>query len=252
MLSIIITQHKILVWHDDKKIALPSVEQLTQISNIISPITQTSEHFIAGLTTHELPDNLPTSLKLIGLRQALNHFDDNLLKTIIYYQQLNTYYETHRFCGTCGEHTIRQQQNKFVRCNQCNHEVYPHIAPCIIVRIHKDNDILMARGVGFAPGTWGLIAGFVEVGETLENAVMREVKEEVGIEISNIRYWGSQPWPFPSNSLMVGFTADYKSGEIVIDPVEIEQAGFYSKHNTPGLPFTNYSIASRMIREYLA
>jgi NAD+ diphosphatase len=250
MLHIIITQHKILVHQNDEKISLPQKEHISQIKHMLISIVQTDEYLVSGIDP--VPDNFPGSLKLIHLRQALNYFDDALLKVIVYYQQLNSYYDTHKFCGICGSRTMRQDKNKFLLCSQCNHEVYPHIAPSIIVRIHKGDEILMARGINFAPNVWGLIAGFVEVGETLENAVRREVHEEVGIEIKNIRYWGSQPWPFPSNSIMVGFTADYKSGEILIDPVEIEQAAFYNRHNYPGRPGTTYSIANKMISEYLS
>jgi NAD+ diphosphatase len=250
MLHIIITEHKILVAGDSNTFALPTVEQIKPIEHTLLSLAKTNEFFVSSLMA-PIPENFPNSLKLIGLRQALNHFDDNLLKTIVYYQQLNSYYDTHKFCGSCANPTTRSLKNKFLFCSKCQHEIYPHIAPSIIVRIHKDDQILMARGVNFPPNAWGLIAGFVEIGETLENAVKREVMEEVGIEIKNIRYWGSQPWPFPTNSIMIGFTAEYVSGEIVIDPEEIEQAGFYNKDNYPGLPSTSYSIASKMLGEYL-
>ncbi|MCC2624190.1 MAG: diphosphatase [Burkholderiales bacterium] len=250
MLHIIVTQHKILVYDRDDSITLPMQEHIKPIEHMLLSLATTPEYRVYRIND-PAPENFPNSLKLINLRQALNYFNDDMLKIIVYYQQLNSYYDTHKFCGVCGTKTQRQEKNKFLICPNCQHEVYPHIAPSIIVRIHKGNDILMARGVNFAPNVWGLIAGFVEVGETLEEAVRREVNEEVGIEIENIRYWGSQPWPFPANSLMVGFTADYKSGEIIIDPVEIEQAGFFNRQNYPGRPSTSYSIASRMLNEYL-
>lgn len=251
MLHIIITEHKILVYDNSKNISLPKAEQIKSIAHMLRSIAKSDKYLISSLAA-PIADSFPNSLKLIGLRQALNIFDDELLKTIVYYQQLNSYYDTHKFCGSCGNHTKRQKKNKFLICTNCKHEIYPHIAPSIIVRIHKDEHILMARGVNFPPNAWGLIAGFVEIGETLENAVKREVKEEVGIEIDNIQYWGSQPWPFPTNSIMIGFTANYKSGDIVPDPKEIEQAGFYNKNNYPGVPSTKYSIASHMIDEYLS
>lgn len=250
MLHIIITEFKLLVQAEEEKLTLPHSKHITPIEHHLENITKTDRYVISSLAS-TLPEVLPNSLKLMGLRQALNYFDEDLLKTIIYYQQLSSYYATHKYCGVCGAQTKRQDKNKFVHCPLCKHEVYPHIAPSIIVRIHKGGEILMARGVNFPPGVWGLIAGFVEIGESLEEAVQREVKEEVGIEIKNICYWGSQPWPFPSNSLMIGFTAEYKAGEIIIDPVEIEQAGFYTKDNCPGSPSTSYSIANQMISEFL-
>jgi NAD+ diphosphatase len=251
MLHIIITEHKILIHGDDEeKIALPTTEHIKPIKHLLLSISKTDKYLVSAISA-PVPENFPNSLKLIGLRQALNLFDNTLLKTIVYYQQLNSYYDTHKFCGSCGNKTRRQDKNKFLICDKCHHEIYPHIAPSIIVRIHRGDEILMARGVNFPPKAWGLIAGFVEIGETLENAVKREVQEEVGIEIENIRYWGSQPWPFPTNSIMIGYTADYKSGDITIDPIEIEQAGFYNRNNLPGRPSTSYSIANQMINEYL-
>ena len=251
MINIIIRKAKILVEISDDLIALPSQDSIKLINHMLSPITTASGKFVAKLIDDTtLPDSLP-NLKLINLRQALGYFDEPLVADIIYYQQLNDYYSTHQFCGICGTGTIRNNNNKFVSCPSCQIEVYPHIAPCIVVRIHKGEQILMARGINFLPGAWGLIAGFVEIGESLEEAVHREVKEEVGLEISDIKYWNSQPWPFPNNTLMVGFTATYKSGEIVIDPNEIETASFYSKNNLPGLPTTGYSLSSRMINEYI-
>jgi len=249
MINIIISKHQLLVEVKSDVIELPGQDSIKQIHHILSPISTTTDKFIAKLDG-TLPDNL-SNLKLINLRQALSHFNEPLVTEIIYYQQLNDYYSTHQFCGTCGTHTTRNTHNKFVSCPKCNIEIYPHIAPCIIVRIHRGEQILMARGINFIPGAWGLIAGFVEIGESLEEAVHREVKEEVGLEITDVKYWGSQPWPFPSNSLLVGFTANYKSGDIVIDPIEIETAGFFSKDEIPGIPSTNYSLSSHMLDEYI-
>jgi NAD+ diphosphatase len=109
----------------------------------------------------------------------------------------------------------------------------------------------MARSPHFIPGAYGLIAGFIEVGESIEEAVHREVKEEVSINIKNLRYFGSQPWPFP-DSLMIGFIADYASGEINIDHEEIEAAGWYKFDNLPGRPSTRISIASQLIEHFVA
>jgi NAD+ diphosphatase len=251
MINIIISKYKILVEIQADSMVLPSIDSIKLINHMLSPITTTTDKFVAKLTDDlPLPDSLST-LKLINLRQALGFFDEPLVADIIYYQQLNNYYSTHNFCGICGTQTVHNTNNKFVSCPSCKIEVYPHIAPCIVVRIHKAKQILMARGINFLPGAWGLIAGFVEIGETLEEAVKREVKEEVNLEISDIKYWNSQPWPFPNNTLMVGFTAMYKSGTIAVAPDEIEEAGFYGKNNLPGLPTTNYSLSSRMINEYL-
>lgn len=108
----------------------------------------------------------------------------------------------------------------------------------------------MARSPHFAPGVYGLIAGFVDPGENIEEAVHREVKEEVGLKIKNLVYYGSQPWPFP-DSLMLAFTADYESGEIVMEPGEIEAAGWYKYNNLPGLPSSTLSIGMKLIMDFV-
>lgn len=252
MLHIIFDKYNLLLKSTENTLALPQqIELSSPILDLLSPIAKTDKYIVSYLN-NEIPNDLCSSLQLINIRQALNSFEEDLINTIAYYLQLYLYYTSHKFCGNCGNTTTLQQNNKFVICNTCNNPVYPHIAPCIIVRIHDAEDnILMARGVNFAKGVWGLIAGFIEIGETVEEAVRREVKEEVGLEITDIKYWGSQPWPFPSNSLMIGFTAKYQAGTINIDPVEIEQAAFFSRSNLPGGPSASYSIASRMINEYL-
>lgn len=157
----------------------------------------------------------------------------------------------HQFCGHCGSPT-RHKSGSFERiCEQCGLVFYPRISPSMIVLIKKDDHLLMARSPHFATGIYGLIAGFIEIGESIEEAVHREVKEEVSIEIKNLRYFGSQPWPFP-DSLMIGFTADYAAGEIQIDNNEIEAAAWYRFDNLPGRPSTNVSIASKLIQHFVA
>jgi len=250
MINIIISRQQLLLELDNDKMVLPSDTTLKSIAELISPIVITENKFVAVIVNGDDLTNHPT-LKLVGLRQAFSHLDEPLFLDVVYYQQLHEYYTTHKFCGRCGNETIRQTHNKFVKCVSCDCEVYPHIAPCIIVRIHKGNSILMARGVNFPQHAWGLIAGFVEIGESLEDAVKREVLEEVGLEIDDIKYWGSQPWPLPSNSLMVAYTAKYKSGVIVKEISEIEDAGFFTRENLPGRPSSSHSIAARMINEYL-
>ena len=120
-------------------------------------------------------------------------------------------------------------------CNKCGHRCYPRIAPCVLVGILHNDKILLARSSRHRPGFYSILAGFVESAETLEQAAVREVKEEVGIDITNLRYVGSQPWPFP-HSLMTGFIADYAGGDIVCQPQEIEEAGWYSLKELPQVP----------------
>lgn len=239
-----------LPYKSDIQAILPYLNKTCETETELAATLNTIDHL--NINTETIDHNhITKEFKLIELRIALNHFTTTTISRIIYYYQLQHYYQRNKFCGSCGNATVRNIHNKFITCNHCQHEIYPHIAPCIIVRIHKGSQILMARGINFLPNAWGLIAGFVEINESLENAVIREVKEEVGIEINNLKYWGSQPWPFPTNSILVCFTADYKSGEIKPDQTEIAEAGFFDAKNIPGKPSTNYSITSKMIDEWV-
>ena len=156
----------------------------------------------------------------------------------------------HQFCGKCGKKTVQIDHQFEKHCDTCHLSFFPKLSPAIIVLIKKDDQILMARQKSFPEGVFGLIAGFVEVGESLEDAVHREVHEEVGIRVKNIRYYGSQPWPFP-DSLMIGFIADYNDGEINCCDGEIEIAGWYDVDHLPGYPSHTHSIAMRMIEYFV-
>lgn len=158
--------------------------------------------------------------------------------------------KNHQFCGRCGNTTIHKPGTFERVCPVCGLSLYPRISPSIIVLIRNGDKILMSRSPHFPPGAYGLIAGFVEAGESIEDAVHREVREEVDIKIKNLRYFGSQYWPFP-DSLMIGFTADYASGEIKIDANEIEAADWYDYNNLPGRPSSSVSIAGKLIEQYL-
>lgn len=132
----------------------------------------------------------------------------------------------------------------------CGLTAFPRISPAVIVLIERDGHILMARSARFAAGMYGLIAGFVEPGESLEETARREIMEEVGVTVSDLTYVASQPWPFP-NSLMVGFTAKWESGEITPDPAEIEDARWFHPDALPVLP-SKISIARRLVDEFVS
>lgn len=189
-------------------------------------------------------------LKMLNLRIALNILPQESISTIIYAQQMIYYQVNNRFCSKCGTPTSLNSEEKWLTCTKCKRDIYPKISPAMIVAVIKDDQLLMAQANHFAPEVWSILAGFSEVGESLEETVAREVMEEVGIAVKNIRYWGSQYWPFP-NSLMVGFIADYAGGEIVLDTAEMRTAGFYRKNELPGRPSTNLSIASKMIDAFI-
>ena len=148
-----------------------------------------------------------------------------------------TFWErTHGFCGCCGAPTPRHPEEVALQCPRCGHVFYPALSPAVIMAIRRGNELLLARGTHFASGTYSVLAGFVSPGETLEQAVAREVREETGLEIGEITYFASQPWPFPQ-SLMVAFTAQWTGGEISIDGREIADAQWFSPEDVlPGLP----------------
>lgn len=157
--------------------------------------------------------------------------------------------KTNRYCGKCGTSTDYKPDERAKLCPKCHNIIYPRISPAIIVAIIKDHEILLAHSKNFRSNLYSVLAGFVEVGETFEKCMEREVYEEVGIRIKNPKYFGSQPWPFP-DSLMVGFIAEYDSGEIRIDDIEIKDASWYHKDQLPEIPSVN-SIAGRMIRWFI-
>lgn len=149
------------------------------------------------------------------------------------------------FCGRCGSKNEQKKDERAKKCPSCGLVSYPRISPAIIVAVVKGDKLLLAHNANFPAGRFSVIAGFVEVGETFEQCVMREVNEEVGIRVKNIKYFGSQPWPFP-DSLMVGFTAEYDSGEIQVDNKEIAEANWFKADELPNTP-SNNSIARKLI-----
>lgn len=199
---------------------------------------------------HEL-----TGFNLTHLRHILTQWSTAEFQRASRATQLLLWQRNHRFCSHCGEKTIRHHDEFTMVCPACDYRQYPRLQSCVIVAITrhdagKEPSILLARSPRFTIPMFSLIAGFVEVGETLEQAVAREVKEEVGIDIKNIRYMSSQPWPFPSN-LMIGFQAEYAGGELVLQEDEIAEAAFYPFDQLPLLPPTG-SIANRMIEQIVA
>ncbi|MEL7333453.1 MAG: NAD(+) diphosphatase [Cyanobacteria bacterium J06560_2] len=157
---------------------------------------------------------------------------------------------THQYCGHCATPTTQLPTERAKRCPNCRHRQYPQLSPAVIMLIYKGDQILLARAPRFRTGMYSVLAGFVEPGESLEETVAREVKEEVGIEIKNIRYFGSQPWPFPK-SLMIGFVAEYAGGTITPDPAEIEAAAWFDRHELPPVPGA-LSIARKLIDAFVA
>lgn len=153
-----------------------------------------------------------------------------------------------RFCPACGTQTI-QITPIAKQCPNCKYEIYPPVSAAVIVLIQKGNSILLVQARNFRGTFYGLVAGFLETGETLEACVVREVREETGLAVRNIRYFGNQPWPFPSTQ-MIGFIADYDGGTICLQEEELKSAAFFSRDNLPELP-RKLSLARKMIDWWL-
>lgn len=162
--------------------------------------------------------------------------------------QITRWYRDHQFCGRCGSATREAKSDRAFVCLKCENRFYPRISPCVIGLVTRGRECLLARGTRTPEGVFTTLAGFVEPGETAEQAFAREVKEEVGIEIKNIQYRSSQPWPFPGQ-LMLGFFAEYAAGDIVIDENEIIEAGWFDIEDLP-LSAPLGTIAGKLIQSF--
>ena len=200
----------------------------------------------------ELPSaEAPDGAALEGLRALYGRLPDEQYSIAGRAVQILLWDKTHRFCGRCGQPTVNAPGERAKLCPQCGLLSFPRLSPAVIMLIRRgDEEFLLARNRAFAEGFYSVLAGFVEPGESLEEAVAREVREEVSLEIRDIRYFGSQPWPFP-HSLMIGFTASYVSGEIRPQADEIVEANWYSRRGElPRLP-GKLSIARRLIDSFV-
>ncbi len=203
-----------------------------------------------------LEDDAPADgdLRAVGLRELFARVEDeDVVSMAARASQTLDWWFGHAYCGRCGTATEAHEAEMARACPACGTLHFPRISPAVITLVHRDGDeVLLAHDRRFRAGFYALLAGFVEPGETLEQAVAREVREESGIEVDGIRYFGSQAWPFPSQ-LMVGFFARYRSGEIAVQESEITDARWFHVDRLPDpddRPAT-FSIAGRLIASYL-
>lgn len=182
------------------------------------------------------------------LRELLPELDDDAGFLAGRALQILNWQRNNRFCGRCGSPMMPRTDERAMRCPDCGYLQYPRLSPAIIVAVQKAEKLLLGHNNHFPAGRFSLLAGFVEPGETFEDCVRREIQEEVGIHVTNIRYLSSQPWPFP-DSLMVGFSADWEAGELQPDGVEIAQAEWFSREQLPDIPGP-HTIAGKIIRQW--
>jgi NAD+ diphosphatase len=245
-------ENKLLVYQESSSISIPCLVQFAELG-----LATTDQHYLGRLNnTHcyavELDEGAvpPAGTAFEGLRQVYGRLDEDLFWVAARAVQIVDWDRTHLFCGRCGARLRTKTTERAKECPICGQLHFPRLAPAIIVLVERGGELLLARSRHFLPGMYSVLAGFVEPGETLEEAVVREVREEVGVTVRDIKYFDSQPWPFP-HSLMIGFTATYVGGEISLSDDEIEDAGWFTVDKLPTIP-GKISIARKLIDWFVA
>lgn len=246
---------RLLVRPEGERLALPEYVDLAKLG-----VAFDEGHYLGRLDDvdcyavefmQDSPAQLPDGMSLEGLRALYGRLADELYGVAGRAVQILLWDRTHRFCGRCGTATVNAPADRAKLCPGCGLLAFPRLSPAVIMLIRRgDDELLLARNRAFAEGFFSVLAGFVEPGESLEEAVAREVREEVNLEVRDIRYFGSQPWPFP-HSLMIGFTAQYASGEIRPQEDELVEASWFRRDaDLPKLP-GRLSIARKLIDAFL-
>ncbi|MDN3576274.1 NAD(+) diphosphatase [Chitinimonas viridis] len=238
------------------KLLLPAVEgaALAPVPVLDFEPTASSRHYLGRLdgldcwaiTLADVPDGWQP----MALRAAMMQMPAPLLNLAVRAAQIVEWDRTHRYCGACATPTEHKPGERARVCPSCGQLAYPRLSPAMMALVWREGELLLARSPGFTPGIYSALAGFVEPGETLEECVVREVEEEVGLQVSDLRYYGSQSWPFP-HSFMLAFTARWVGGEIVPQAGEIEHAAWFPLDGLPGIP-PRFSIAGHLIRDTVA
>ncbi len=246
----IFCSNKLLIVNKEGGGKIPLYSELTALSQVLTAPLYLGKFYNQPAYCMGIADNTqaPEGMTFVDLRSTFGLLDEDSFLLASKAVQVVAWEQTHRFCGKCGSLTQDLSGERAKVCPECGFISYPRICPAVITAVFKENKILLAHARSFKGDMHSLVAGFVEAGETLEEAVEREIMEEIGLKVKNVEYWGSQPWPYP-NSLMLGFTAEYESGEINVDGVEISHAQWYDVENLPELP-PKVSIARKIIDWY--
>lgn len=241
----------LLVWEDEDGIMVPQCEDFDSLG-----IPHAKQHYLGQFHQQdcfsvEIPARaqLPPGYETINLYQLLGEGDDTLFHLAGRAKQIVEWDQNHQFCSRCGTPTEDHDSDRAKKCPSCGYMAYPRLSPCVIVLVTKGEEVLLARAANFPGRMFSTLAGFIEAGETIEDGLVREVWEEVGIKVSNLQYMTSQPWPFP-HSLMIGFHAEYESGEIEVDGVEIAEARWWHVNSLPMIP-PEGSISRYLIDDYV-
>lgn len=203
--------------------------------------------YVLEIDAAQEPD--PLQYQKGNLYHILGRVDERLFALAGRAAQLLDWERDHQFCGRCGNQMRVDLEERAMRCDPCRVINYPRIAPCVIVLVTRGEELLLARNANFPQPMYSTLAGFIEAGESAEETLAREVREEVGVEVQNLRYFQSQSWPFP-NQLMLGYFAEYAGGDIVCDPTEIADAQWFHFRELPMIP-PIASISGQLIQHYI-
>jgi NAD+ diphosphatase len=244
----------VFAFHDGRLVTregadAPQVPTLEELHTLVAPGhlhylgDLAGQPYVATAITHEGP--LPQGWQSSGLRALFFRLPDPLLALAARAFQIVDWDATHRFCGRCATAMMDRAGERARECPACGLVAYPRVSPAMMALVIRDREILLARAPRFPGAMYGALAGFVEPGETIEDCIHREVREEVGIEVEGLEYFASQSWAFP-HSLMIAFTAHYAGGELRLDPAEIADARWFPIDALPDLP-SPISIARHLI-----
>lgn len=246
-LYFIYNKDELLIKVQDGKVLIPQEDDIRSLNIDLVNLDLLTSESNKELLFGEIQDttNISSPFQFSKLRSLTGEIDDTLFNLGARALHLTSWNNTYKYCNKCGALLKNKEDERAKKCPNCGFVIYPKISPAIITAVIKDNKILLAHNANFPEKRYSVLAGFVEPGETFEDCVAREVFEETSIRVKNIKYFGSQPWPFP-DSLMVSFICEYDSGEIKVDGVEITDASWYSADNLPNIP-SKGTIARKLI-----
>lgn len=247
----IFIDNNLLLVNDMNSFTVPTFDKTREFQHNLKRVYNIGRINDISCYCGELSSNvtIPDYFETLPLKEVAKKLNAEIFSLCGKASQIIHWDQTHQFCGKCGSKTINVENEFAKKCPSCGFISYPRISPAIIVGIKKGNKMLLAHNKNFPNNVHSTIAGFLDPNETLDQCIKREVFEEVGIKIKNIEYFNSQPWPYP-NSIMIGFTAEYESGEISVDGEEIVHADWYDKDTLPNLP-DETTIARQIINKLL-
>lgn len=246
---------RLILRKDEVGLRLPTVGELSSAFGIdhleATELPLPARERRTRISVFAFPDEvaMPDAFRLDGLRVAYHTLDETAFRAAGTARQRVEWYRTSRFCSRCGDPTELDTGHEAMCCRRCGLLHFPRIAPAVIVLVQRGRRALLGRSPHFAEGVYSTLAGFVEPGETLEECVHREIFEEAGVRVDDLRYFGSQPHPFP-HSLMIGFVADWVEGDIRIGDDELEDARWFTPDDLPILPHP-MSIARALIDDFV-